>query len=144
MDPMSYAITETLGRLPNLLDQLCNAPQLEIRNLTRSKVVAALPSGAGVYLFCQRTDGAPVYVGRSANLPQRVGTNHRSTQQNQAALTNALMLRFDLDSMGRAREYLYEHYTVRLLAESDVPTRALLEIYAAMELNTEFNSFLEH
>ena len=144
MDPMQRTPAEALRLLPTLLTDLSQAEQLSIRNLTGRKVVEALPAEAGLYLFSRSKDDGPVYVGRSANLPQRVGTNHRSTQENQAPVTKALKTKFNFATMKEARDMLFEDYVVRLLAEPDAPTRALLEIYAAMALNTEFNSFLEH
>ena len=144
MDKMAYKPDEALGRLPELLEALLHAPALDIRGLTLTKVVEALPADAGVYLFSHKADDTPVYVGRSASLWQRVGTNHRSTQENQAPLTTALQVKYQLPTMKDAREYLFENYVVRLLAEADVVSRALLEIYAATVLNTEFNSFIEH
>jgi hypothetical protein len=144
MDPMAYTSTETLAHLPKLLDDLRNAPIHAIGNLTRTRVKEAVSGHQGVYLFSEKSTGKPAYVGRSANLPQRLGTNHRSKLRNQAPVTKAIMDNRKLTSMAEARNRLYEEYVVRILAESDVCTRAMLEVYAAMTLNTKMNSFLEH
>jgi len=80
MDLMNYPVDETLDLLPNLLRELRSDLRLEMRSLTGRRVVEALPSEAGVHRFCQRTDGTPIYVGRSASLPQRAGRNHRATE----------------------------------------------------------------
>ena len=144
MDTMTYTPAKTLARLPLLLEALRNSPPQEIRYLTGNRIVQLLECEQGMYLFSRKADDAPVYVGRSAILPQRVGLNHRSTQENQAAVTKAIKDKYDLATMEEAREHLYENYVVRLLGEWDTTTRALLEIYAAMHLDTEFNSFLEH
>lgn len=137
-------LAETLDRLPNLLKELCGAAVHDIGSFTRSKVKTAISSEQGVYLFSESATGTPAYVGRSANLSQRLGTNHRSKLKNQAPVTKAIMSDRNLDSMADARKLLYENYVVRVLLVSDSWTRALLEVYAAMVLKTEFNSFLEH
>lgn len=144
MDAMAYTPAETEARLPSLLDALRNAEPQEIRDLTPKRIVDLLTHERGMYLFCRKEDGQAVYVGRSAILPQRLGVNHRSTQENQAVVTKAIRDNHKMATMEEARGYLYTHYVVRLLSEPDVVTRALLEIYAAMHLKAEFNTFLEH
>ena len=95
-------------------------------------------------MFAKRAGDVPVYVGRSANLPQRLGLNHRSTNENQATVTKALMKKYALPNMSAARKLFYADHVVRIMTEPDVVTRALAEVYCAARLDTEFNSFMEH
>ena len=134
-------------QLPRLLRQLSASDLHALDDLTRSKVCRLLgdtSSQAGVYAFYRKSDNTPVYVGRSANLPQRLGLNHRSTLPNAAGVTKCLMQKRGLFSMAEARKHFFGNYQVRFLAVSDVHTRAAFEICAAMTLGTEFNSFMEH
>ena len=131
--------------LPRRLSALGAAPSYDIANLKKNRIRQILKSHSkGLYVFCRRKDGVPVYVGQSANLPQRLGLNHRSTNKNQAPVTKALKNKHSLGSMKKAREILYRDYVVRLISEPDTVMRAFLEIYAAWGWDTEFNSFEEH
>ena len=144
---MSPTWQEIVASLPRLLSALVRSQAYPIADLTKSKVerlIRETGTRAGVYVFSQKADDKPVYVGRSANLPQRLGLNHRSTLANQAALTKCLMDKLGMPSMEAARERLYADFQVRFLAIDDVYTRAAIEIYAALKLGTEFNDFREH
>ena len=147
MDQSRYSWDEIVDRLPDLLKRLSATEAQPLRHLTQSKVRRLLGGGesqAGVYAFYRASDNVPVYVGRSANLPQRLGLNHRSTLPNAAGVTKCLMQKRGLFSMAEARKHFFGNYQVRFLAVSDVHTRAAFEICAAMTLGTEFNSFMEH
>jgi len=136
-----------VDRLPRLLRQLSASEPHALDDLTRSKVRRLLgdaSSQAGVYAFYRKSDDTPVYVGRSANLPQRLGLNHRSTLPNAAGLTKCLMQKRHLPSMAEARKHFFDNYQVRFLAVPDVYTRAAFEICAAMTWGAEFNFFMEH
>lgn len=144
MDPMRYSPEDTFGRLRNLLTQLKCSEPFGICKLTKGKIKQAVGEGGGIYLFSEKDGDVPVYVGRSDNLAQRVGKDHRSLEENQAAVTKRLKERYGLPTMSTAREKLYHDYVVRLRLEPDIPSRAMFEIFAAMDLNTEFNTFKEH
>ena len=138
---------DVVAQLPDLLSRLRAAKPQRIRDLTQGCVRDLLRSAstdAGVYCFFRVEDDLPVYVGRSNNLPQRVGENHRSMAENRATVTKYLMWKYELESMRDAREYLCDNYQVRLVPEPNPYVRAAFEVCAAMELGTEFNSFMEH
>jgi hypothetical protein len=91
-----------------------------------------------VYLFSTIRENRHVYVGRTGNLPIRIGEDHRSKDAI-AQVTHAIKLKYHLVDMAQAREKLFRNYQVRMLVEPDVGTRAMLEVYVAIKLDTEFN-----
>lgn len=138
---------EVVARLPVLLNDLLRAEPHALRDLTKARVKHHLREHgghAGVYVFSEISSNKPVYVGRSANLPQRIGSDHRWLDPICATVTKRLKDKMGLASMEEAREHLFDHYHVRFIVEPDVHTRAIFEIYASMVLGTEFNSFVEH
>jgi hypothetical protein len=148
MEESANTPAQILRRLPEVLNALHHAQPQALDKLTKGRVSELLRQQgangiAGVYVFGRRSDGIPVYVGRSANLPQRLGQNHRSTLENQAAVTKGLKDKLVLQSMKEARDVLYRDYDVRFINEPDTATRAMLEIYASLSWDTEFNTFME-
>ncbi|MGD0642552.1 MAG: hypothetical protein ABSC22_17555 [Roseiarcus sp.] len=122
---------------------------------------ASLPK-EGVYLFSE--NGAPFYVGRSNNIPQRRRQHTlRSSQTNQAALAmliareatkravdyhkgarvRLLADRTFMDVFEKAKERVRK-MEFRAVAESDQTKQALLEIYCAITLKTPHNDFGTH
>ena len=149
MDNTTYRISEILKRLPVLLEVLSKSTPYELEDLTPSVVskimgVTSKAKCGGVYLFSERESSVPVYVGRSKNLAQRLGTQHRGLECNQAKLTAELKIKYEMRNMQDARQYLYDNYVVRILPEQDIIIRAILEIYIATVYDTEHNSFLEY
>ena len=149
MEKSNYTPEQILKRLPKLLDKLRNAEPHDMTHLTPRRVVEYLQeqrdsSEAGVYAFFCKVDDMPVYVGRTATLWQRLGSQHRSTLENQAALTKAIKDKLGLKNMKEARELLFSDYQVRFIAEPDVAARAMLEIFASISWSTEFDRFIEH
>jgi hypothetical protein len=132
-------------------------------------LIAALPyaEGAslpkqGVYLFSE--SGAPFYVGRSNNIPQRRRQHTmRCSQTNQAALA-MLIARAEteravdyqkgararlladgifMEAFEKAKERVRK-MEFRAVAETDQTRQALLEIYCAITLKTPHNDFGTH
>jgi hypothetical protein len=147
------AYAEIYNGLPNKLDQLLTAPKFPIRDLTEGKIKKIFGEDSsqieGVFLVTNNNDNKPLFVGRSGNLAQRIGTDLRATTREQATLSYKLTLLKDrfpsLESIKDAREYMYQHYSVQMIRIDDENERAVFQIYAAMELGTieEFNSFRE-
>jgi len=138
---------EILDLLPGLSRSLLMQESRPLRNLRPQEISESLQpvneEFPGVYLFSDVENDAPLYVGRTSNLPTRIGTDHRSTDKNLAPVTKAIMNAEDLDSMETARERLYEICRVRMLVEPDADVRAMLEIYVALKLRTQFNRIEE-
>jgi hypothetical protein len=135
--------------LPTLLTELLNQPKYPLATLTKGKIETILNTKtptAGVYLFSEIETDTPVYIGRSKTLAQRIGTDHRAIQKAQATLGLRLW-KHGIDGvlcMNTAREYMYMRFNVRILTVEDVYVRTIFEVYAAMNLDTIYNSFLEH
>ena len=99
---------------------------------------------AGNFLLYE--DGKSVYVGRSRDLAQRIGTDLRALGKNQANITKKLLDEFPdrFTDMKQARRYFFQHFTIKILKVDNEYIRALLQIYISMELNTKYNTFIEH
>jgi hypothetical protein len=77
-------------------------------------------------------------VGRSKNLPRRVGADHRSQYKNSARFVCALMKRNDFKTFEEARQHFFENFHVRFITVADPVVRAAFELYAAVELGTVY------
>ncbi|MEL7656977.1 MAG: hypothetical protein AAGU75_13845 [Bacillota bacterium] len=132
--------------LPIYLDKLFKQKEFRFADLTEGKLKDYFSSNGPVSgVFVMFEEGEPVYVGRSKTLAQRIGVDLRSIQKSQATLTHKLINLgyLDLRTMEEARSYMFNHFTIKMLQLEDEYDRVIFQIYAAMELNTKFNSFLE-
>ncbi|WP_156774238.1 hypothetical protein [Fictibacillus arsenicus] len=147
---MIVSFQDINNRLQERLDQLLTATKFPIRTLTEGEIKKIfgeylLPI-EGVYLIVKNK---PLYVGRSRNLAQRIGVDLRATTRKQATLSYKLTTLKDrfpqLQTIQDARNYIYDHYSIQMIRVEDENERAIIQIYAAMELGTikEFNSFRE-
>jgi|GEM_PF-790053 len=144
--------------LPNLLGRLqdCEpATRLELSG----RIAKEAP---GVYVFYDWHD-QPQYVGRTRDLRRRLGEHGRDSSSHYSASFAFLRARKVAESNGHdlrgfsRKELAHEHeafrdffasskmtvaeMTVRWVVVEDAVTQALLEVYAALELGTPFNSF---
>jgi hypothetical protein len=153
--------TATFGthvdQLPNLLAAL-----VACSPATRTELAKRIPKNTpGIYAFYQ--DGRPVYVGRTRDLRRRLGEHGRESSSHYSASFAFLRARKVAESNGHdlrgfsRKELANEHeafrdffaaskmtvaeMTVRWVAVDEAVTQALLEVYAALELDTPFNSF---
>lgn len=139
--------------LPNLLNKLTNSTSYDFKTLTEGRIKEILGAStpvAGVYLMYDKNKVK--YIGRSRTLAQRVGTDERSLGENQATVSKKIREQMGRnlsskeelkDALEEARQYMYRNYSVKFLRIDDEVLRALFQIYAATELETPFNSFLE-
>ncbi len=97
---------------------------------------------AGIFILFN--GNKPVYVGRTKDLAQRVGSDIRSKDKNAANVTKRIMDKYEFEGMEEARNYVYSNFSVSLLKVEDVYLRTLLQVYIHLKYNTEFNSFEEH
>ncbi len=121
-----------------MLEKLVKQKPLPVRNLTTKKVTNALENGStgGVYVFSRVKRDIPFYVGRSKNLPRRVGVEHRSQYKNSAHFVYALMKRNSFKTVEEAQRHFFENFHVRFITVADPVARAAFELYAAVELGT--------
>jgi hypothetical protein len=144
---------EIYRRLPNLLNELINVPSYPIRDLTEGALKRLLGDNsqpiAGVFLITDHTKNRAIFVGRSRNMAQRIGVDLRATTKEQATISYKLTTLKneypELETIRGAREFMYKNYSVQMIKVADENERAILQIYAAMELGTTgvFNSFRE-
>ena len=128
---------------------------------TRAQLAKRIPKNTpGIYAFYH--NGQPVYVGRTRDLRRRLGEHGRAGSSHYSASFAFLRARrAAADSghelIGISRKDLSGHkvfgplfvtekvivasMSVRWVIVSDAVTQALLEVYAALQLNTPFNSF---
>ncbi len=129
---------------PKMLEKLVKQKPLPVRDLTTKKVNDALKNGStgGVYVFSRVKRDIPFYVGRSKNLPRRVGADHRSQYKKSAHFASTLMKRNGFKTFEEARQHFFENFHVRFITIPDPVVRAAFELYAAVELGTVY-SFAE-
>jgi hypothetical protein len=137
------------------------APKLEA--LAYVSKPARLPV-SGVYLFSE--GNAPLYVGRTNHLSQRLGNHCRAgSKANQSSFAfrlareaagiteaaysgdetrQALMMRPDFVAGFAAAKARLNQMQIRFVEERDQVQQALLEIYCAVALKTPYNQFGTH
>lgn len=132
--------------LPVYLEKLLAQKEYCFADLTEKKIKDHFCTShpvSGVFVMLEK--GKPVYIGRSRTLAQRIGVDLRSIQKSQATLTYKLM-KSELPStktMEETRNYMYKHFTIKMLQLEDEYERAIFQIYASMKLRTKYNSFME-
>lgn len=135
---------EIVKTFPDLFEKLVNNKKFNFGTLTCNTINLHFKRKepvSGVYLMTDK-DNNPMYVGRSRHIAQRIGTDHRSTQKSQANLTHKYA-KLNSISVLDARGYMFENYYVQMVEIENEHARTLFEVYAAMKLNTPFNSFRE-
>jgi len=146
------SFAEISQELPNQLEKLINAPSYRIENLTEGTIKKIFGENLpieGVFVISNYTENKFVYVGRSRNLATRIGIDLRAITREQATLSyklTTLKEKYpDISTIRDGRDYMYEHFSVQMLKVANENERAILQIFAAMELNTinVFNSFKE-
>lgn len=137
---------EIVPHFPQLYEQLVNSQKYNFGELTRGNVNTIFKTDnknpiSGVYLITN-TQNEPIYVGRSRNLAQRIGDDHRAIQKSQANLTYKIAKENNVTPL-EAREYMYGDFEVQMIRLENDYARTLFEVYVAMKLNTPYNSFRE-
>ena len=155
MDPRFAALVETLA--PKVAELLAS-PAYRRGQLPRS-----MPT-SGIYLFSE--GGSHLYIGRSDSIRRRYGLHTRpSAAHNQASFafliarhqTNNLRAAYRTDGgrkgLIQQPEFLSAFQNAkqricqmdfRFVEETDANKHALLEIYAAIVLETKYNDFRNH
>ena len=135
-----------VNQLPLYLDNLLEQKEYSFAELTERKIkdfFGTTNPVSGVFLMIE--NDVPVYIGRSRTLAQRIGVDLRSIQKSQATLTYKLLIsgQHNFTTMDQVREYMYNHFTVKMINLEDEYDRTIFQIYASMKLKTKYNSFLE-
>lgn len=155
MDPKFAALVETLA--PKVTELLAS-PAYRKGQLPRQ-----VPA-SGIYLFSE--NGFHLYVGRSDNIRRRYGLHTRPSAAHNQASFAFLMARHQTNNLrvayrtGGGRNWLIEQpeflsafrdakqriaqMDFRFVEETDANRQALLEIYAAIVLETKYNDFRNH
>ena len=145
------------------LDKLCQN-LLKMNPVGRRYETSPEKDISGIYLFSE--DGNPVYVGRSKNIRNRynghinsspysasfafllardkTGKNEASYKSGSTNTRSELMNNREFKAaFDEARQQIRE-MEFRYVEESDSIRQALLEIYCAVKLDTEYNKFETH
>ncbi|GAA4033252.1 hypothetical protein GCM10022409_16930 [Hymenobacter glaciei] len=130
---------------------------------TRSELAKRIPKDtAGIYAFYHNDQ--PVYVGRTRDLRRRLGEHGRVGSTHYSASFAFLRARRAAEAKGHvltgksraelsddkeifkpffvSEKAVVASMAVRWVVVDDAVTQALLEVYAALALETEFNSFV--
>jgi hypothetical protein len=156
---MNAAFLNHIGRLDAKVDALVTSPAFRYADLPRG-----IPK-CGVYLFSRRP-GEHLYVGRSRRIRTRLGNHCRQTARHNQASFAFLLARertgkvaASYSTKGSRAELCKDpefcaafdsaktflrSLDIRFVEESDPVTQALLEIYAAIRLDTRYNDFNTH
>ena len=142
-----------IERLPDRLDDLRAAPACP------RKEHPPIPQAAGIYLFSEH--GAPLYVGRTRNLRERLGDHTRPSSDRWMATFAFRITREDAGSAAsgmtsmevesrfeplfRQAKERVSRMDVQFIEMDDPIERTIFEVYAALHLGTEhYNSFETH
>ena len=147
---------EVIGKLPIFLNRLRSSPALNRNSLGR------VPK-SGIYAFYE--EEIPIYVGRSNRLRERLfehsrpsSTHNSSTFAFNLAVEEAKKQGFDLPLMpretlqhdpqfrelySRAKERV-SRMDIRVVEVTDPIDQTVFEVYAALELETPYNTFENH
>lgn len=152
---MNEEFKEIIDQFPSLMTGLISSPPRPWRNL------GSLPQ-KGIYVFYE--DARPIYVGRSNRVKERIKEHGRPSSRHNSApfafnlakkaakgkAVNMSRARVELekdpvfaDLFSRAKERV-TRMSVRVIEINDPIIQTLLEVYAAVELKTEFNDFNTH
>lgn len=152
---MNEQFKEIIDQLPGLLERLVNSPPKPRSNL------GSLPQ-KGIYVFFENEH--PIYVGRTNRMKDRIKEHGRPSSTNYSApfafnLAKKTAVRKGID-VSKPRIELEKNSTfanlffeakekisrmsVRVIKIDDPITQTLFEVYASVELNTEFNDFNTH
>jgi len=155
MNPVFATLVESLEpALQNLVG---------MQPVTAASLPRSMPE-QGIYLFSDGTKH--LYVGRSNNIRQRISLHCRPSSQHNQATFAFRMARYQTGRIeaayttsGSRSELVNDpefgptfteckarirHFNLRFVEEADPTRQALLEIYVATVLRTQFNDFENH
>ena len=149
---------EVIDKMPLLLKDLVD----ESRPYLRRDNLGVLPK-EGVYVFYE--NGAPLYVGRSSRLRQRLLEHSRPSSVHNSA-TFAFLLAVEkaekqgIDCKSKTRDLLQvdpkfkplygeaknrvSNMDIKVVEVKDAIEQTVFEVYAALKLNTPYNTFENH
>jgi len=151
---------EIIDRFPGDMSALTKSPPVpssELKNIPKR----------GIYVFYE--DNKPIYIGRSRNLRQRFKQHHRKSSDHHSATFAFMIARLDAKKAGvemekngkkKTRDELQKdpvfsqifsnakkrvsEMHIQVLSMDGPVEQTLFEVYAALELNTEYNKWDTH
>jgi len=146
---------EIINRFPEYMKKLTEDSPVHISELKN------IPK-MGIYVFYE--NGRPIYVGRSRNLTQRFRQHRQHSSRHNSATFAFMIAKQDAEKSGvdikRTREELQNDSVffpifikakkrvsemhVQVIQMDDPIEQTLFEVYAALELKTEHNSWETH
>ena len=153
---MSKRFDRLVAEMPRLLKELKSQPPMTRANLAR------IPK-QGIYVFYENNEA--IYVGRSNRMKERIQEHSRQSSDNYSAtfalrlakeeygrnhvipksVTNKDLLNIsEFKSLFSKAKERVAGMKIRVLKSEDQVEQTLLEIYAALALNTRYNDFGTH
>lgn len=157
---MNAKFQEIIDRFPGDMSALTKSPPVpssELKNIPKR----------GIYVFYE--DNKPIYVGRSKNLRQRFRQHGQPSSDHHSATFAFMIAKQDAEKNGvkmkkngknKTRKELQDddHFSpnfinakkrvsdmqVQVIPMEDAIEQTLFEVYAALELNTEYNKWDTH
>jgi predicted GIY-YIG superfamily endonuclease len=152
---MNEKFLEIINTFPARIERINNSPFVtkdDFKHLPKK----------GIYVFYE--NGKPIYVGRSKNLRQRFRQHRHQSSGHNSATFAFMIARLDAEKEGvnikRTREELQNdpvfspifsktktrvsEMQIQVLPMDDPIEQTLFEVYAALELNTEYNNWETH
>jgi predicted GIY-YIG superfamily endonuclease len=157
---MKIEFQEIINRFPGYMTELKKLPPVptsELQNIPKR----------GIYVFYE--DNKPIYVGRSKNLRQRFRQHGQPSSDHHSATFAFMIAKQDAEKNGvkmkkngknKTRKELQDddHFSpyfinakkrvsdmqVQVIPMEDAIEQTLFEVYAALELNTEYNKWDTH
>ena len=153
---MNERFKELTDGMPSRLQSLLEQPLIAIDDIGITQVPQK-----GVYIFFEGEGNKPIYVGRSNRLKERLREHSQSRQHYSATLAIKIAKRnmptlqneerkptvkqlMDNEDFKKEFEYARDRIArmkIRCVKIEDQIEQAMFEIYAHLELGTEFNDF---
>jgi hypothetical protein len=152
---MSRTFEDIISTFPERMRELTERPPIPVSGLENIPV-------QGIYVFYE--NGKAIYVGRSRNLKQRFRQHRQQSSDHHSATFAFMIARQDAEKAGvnveRTRDDLekdsiFSRYfseakkrvsdmQVQVLSMDDPIEQTLFEVYAALDLKTEYNTWDTH
>jgi len=152
---MNKKFEKMVNRLPILMNEILSSEELDRNNL--SKLFEK-----GVYIFFENKK--PIYVGRSNRLKHRLLEHSRpSSSHNSAPFAfniakknaknigidinisrNSLIINPDFNRIFISAKERVSKMNIKVIEINDPIVQTIFEVYASIELNTEYNEFDTH
>ena len=154
---MDNKFHERIGKLPDLMQKLEDSKFRTRNELSEVKY-------GGIYVFYDPNDLQALYVGRSDNIKERVQRHSRQSSDHGSATFAFILAKNNAAAEGinisterklleqndvfkdkfKAAKTTVSNMLVKVVKEENPIIQTLLEVYAAVHLNTPYNDFGNH